>query len=169
MFLPCIDGAWDKSRWGQIFVQQHSVIVSRETSWTGRVSSFGHSEDEASGKGDSMLSRVYMRDWAVNARAIAEQGGNNSFTWCLSVRSFWDDFNTRPTDSFNAIKVPLLWVMATNDMVCGPLEFTMEWYNKLQCPKELCILEGEHLAQYFDPGSPKSVKVVLGFLKKYRA
>ena len=57
--------------------------------------------------------------------------------------------------------------MATDDIVCGALEFTKEAYGTLQGPKEICVLEGEHLPQYFDPGFPKSVKAMLDFLGKY--
>ena len=104
-------------------------------------------------------------DWSVVAQKMAEQGGN--FSGRLTLASFWEDFHTRPCDFFGAITAPILWVMATEDVVCGPLDFTKEWYEKLPCPTQICILEGEHLAQYFDTVFPKSVEAILAFLEKY--
>jgi hypothetical protein len=57
--------------------------------------------------------------------------------------------------------------VATDDIVRGPLEFKKSAYDKLKAPKDICILEGEHLPQYFDPGFPRSVDAMLGFLRKY--
>jgi hypothetical protein len=170
MFLPCIDGAWDKSKWGQgtwDAAQRHRFDGKLEDGES--LPFWPLTDDEAAGKGNSVLSGDYVRDWSVTAQKMAEQGGNMSFNGHLTLASFWEDFNTRPSDFFSGIKAPLLWVMATNDAVCGPLEFTKEWYGKLQGPKELCILEGEHLAQYFNPGFPKSVEAMLSFLKNYTA
>lgn len=101
---------------------------------------------------------------------MAEQGGNKAFSGDLTLKGIWDDFTTNPSSFFPMITpTPVLWVMATDDVVCGPLEFTKGHYDKLQGPKEICILEGEHLAKYFDPGFPKSVEAVLRFLEKYAA
>jgi hypothetical protein len=124
-------------------------------------------DDEAAGKGDSVLSGNYVRDWSIVAQKMAEQGGNMSFTGRLTLASFWEDFKTRSSDYFGAVTTPVLWVMATDDVVCGPLEFTKGWYDKLQGPKEICILDGEHLAQYFGTGFPKSVEAMLALLQKY--
>ena len=168
MFLPCIDGAWDKSRWGDRtweVVQRHRFEGKLSDGST--LQFWPLSDDEAAGKGDSVLSGAFVRDWSVVAQKMAEQGGNMNFSGELTLASFWEDFHTHPSDSFGAITAPVLWVMATEDVVCGPLDFTKEWYEKLPGPKQICILEGEHLAQYFDPGFPKSVEAMLTFLDKY--
>ncbi|KAH8649862.1 Alpha/Beta hydrolase protein [Xylariales sp. PMI_506] len=168
MFMPCIDGAWDKSRWDDWTweaVQRHRVegkLADGES-----VQFWPLTDDEAAGKGGSVLSGNYVRDWSVVGREMAVAAGNTSFTGRLTLAGIRDNFNTRPSDFFHAITAPVLWVMATNDVVCGPLDFTRGWYDKLQCPKEICILEGEHLSQYFDPGFPKSVDAMLSFLAKY--
>jgi uncharacterized protein len=170
MFLPCIDGAWDKRRWGEWTweeVQRHRFqgkLADEES-----VQFWPLTDEDAAGKGASVLSGDSVRDWSVNGQRMAEQGGNKSFTGRLTLASIWEDYKTRPADFFPAIKAPVLWVMATNDVVCGPLEFTREWYDKLECPKEICILEGGHLPQYFNPGFPKSVEAMLTFLGKYAA
>ncbi|ETS78554.1 hypothetical protein PFICI_10616 [Pestalotiopsis fici W106-1] len=170
MFLPCIDGAWDKSRWGE-----ETWKAAQRHRYQGKLSDaesipfWPLTDDQAAGVGGSVLSGDYVRDWSVVAQTLAKQGGNTSFTGRLTLASFWEDFNTRPTDWFAAIQAPVLWVMATNDVVCGPLEFTRGWYDKLQCPKEICVLDGEHLAQYFNPGFPKSVEAMLSFLGKHAA
>jgi uncharacterized protein len=170
MFLPCIDGAWDKSRWGDWLwdlVQRHRF---QQSSLDSKVVGFWPLTDaEAAGNGGSVLSGDYVRDWSVVGQKMAEQGGNNSpFTGRLDLSSFWSDFNCRPSDFLDRISpTPVLWTMATQDVVCGPLDFTKGAYDKLQGPKEICILDGEHLPQYFDPGFPKSVDAMLSFLRKY--
>ncbi|KAH8901564.1 alpha/beta-hydrolase [Thozetella sp. PMI_491] len=168
MFLPCIDGSWDKSRWGERTwkeVQRHRVqgkLADGES-----VQFWPLTDEDAAGKGLSVLSGDCVRDWSANGQKMADQGGNKSFTGRVTLASIWEDYKTRPAAFFHAIKAPVLWVMATDDVVCGPLEFTMEWYDKLGCQKEICILKGEHLPQYFDPGFPKSVEAMLAFLAKY--
>lgn len=168
MFLPCIDGAWDKSRWGD-----KTWEAAQRHRFEGKLTDgdslqfWPLTDDEAAGKGGSVLSGDFVRDWSVVAQKMAEQGGNSAFTGRLTLASFWEDYNTRPADFFSSITAPVLWVMATEDVVCGPLDFTKGVYDKLQCPKEICILEGEHLAQYFNPGFPKSVEAMLSFLGKY--
>ena len=168
MFLPCIDGAWDRSRWGDRTweaVQSHRFEGKLSDGNT--LKFWPLTDDDAAGKSGSVLSGDFVRDWSVVGQEMARQGGNVPFTGRLTLASFWKDFNTRPSDYFGAIKAPVLWVMATNDVVCGPLEFTKSWFDKLQSPKEICILEGEHLPQYFDPGFPRSVEAMLLFLEKY--
>ena len=168
MFLPCIDGAWDKGRWGdETWETAKRHRFERKLADREKVKFWPLTDDEAAGRGETVLSGDYVRDWAVVAQKMAQQGGNESFTGHLTLASFWSDFNTRPSDYFSSITTPLLWVMATDDAVCGPLEFTKGWYDKLNCPKEICILEGEHLSQYFDPGFPKSIEAMLSFLEKY--
>ena len=170
MFLPCIDGAWDRSRWGERTFEAaqhhrfHQKLSNGET-----IRFWPLTEEEAAGKGSSVLSGDYVRKWSVMAQRMAAQGGNDTFDGHLTLASFWEDFNTRPTDFFDKISASVLWIMATEDVVCGPLDFTKGWYDKLTGEKELCILEGEHLAQYFDPGFPKSVDAMLGFLRKHTA
>jgi uncharacterized protein len=170
LFLPSIDGALDKGRWGESTweaAQRHRFQGELED---GESLQFWPLTDaEAAGTGGSVLSGGYVRDWSVVGQTMAEQGGNTSFTGRLTLGSFWEDYNTRPMDYLGGITAPLLWIMATDDVVCGPLEFTKGWYDKLECPKDICILEGEHLAQYFDPGFPKSVESMLAFLRKYAA
>jgi uncharacterized protein len=169
MFLPCIDGAWDKSRWGEKLWEfvQHDRFQPGSTQ-TQSLTFWPLSDAEAAGTGGSVLSGSYVRDWSVVGQKMAAQGGNVPFTGQLTLSSFWNDFNTRPADCFdNIAPTPLLWIMATDDVVCGPLEFTEEIYDQLQGPKELCVLQGEHLPQYFDPGFPKSVEATLAFLGKY--
>jgi hypothetical protein len=168
MFLPCIDGAWDRSRWGDWIYEAAKRNRYREPSIDPKVVKFWPlTDDEAAGKASSVLSGEYVREWSECARKMAAQG-DNTFTGQLTARSFWSDFNTRPLDYFDRIApTPVLWTMATEDVVCGPLEWTKSEYGKLKGPKDLCVLEGEHLPQYFDPGFPKSVDAMLAFLKKY--
>lgn len=167
MFLPCVDGAWDASQWGNELwrkVNQHRFDHQLDDGQSVRF--WPLTDDEAVGKGGSVLSGEYVREWSVVAQQMAEQG-NHNFNGHVTLAGFWSDFNTRPSDSFDLITCPMLWVMATKDVVCGPLDFTKGLYDKLVAPKEICILEGEHLAQYFDPGFPKSVEAMLAFLTKY--
>ena len=86
--------------------------------------------------------------------------GLNVLTCLAMAMELGDNF-------FDKITAPTLWIMATEDVVCGPLEFTKHWYEKLACPKSLCVLEGEHLAQYFDPGFPKGLTAMLDFVRKH--
>lgn len=172
MFLPCIDGAWDKSRWvEEIWNAARCHRYQGKLGDGESVPFWPLTKDQAAGVGGdrSVLSGDYVHQWSLVAQTMAEQGGNTAFTGRLTLASFWEDFNTRPTDWFAAIRAPVLWVLATNDIVCGPLEFTREWYDKLQCPKGICILDGEHLAQYFDPGFPQSVEAMLLFLVRCMA
>lgn len=183
MFLPCIDGAWDKSRWGAADV--FSASVARAPLWDAvqrnrfqgpsaatrneTVRFWPLTDSEAAGTGGAILSGDYIRQWSAVGQRMAEQGGNTHFTGELTLMSIWEDFATNPTVFFPMLTTPLLWVMASDDVVCGPLEFTKKHFDSLKGPKELCVLEGEHLAQYFDPGFPKSVQATLGFLRKYAA
>jgi uncharacterized protein len=179
MFLPCIDGAWDKSRWSSSEV--FSSSVARSTLWNAvqrnrfqapsitsqneTVRFWPLTDEEAAGSGGSVLSGDYVHQWSTVARQMAERGGNRNFTGELTLKSIWEDFATTPTAFFPFIvQTPLLWIMASEDEVCGPLEFTKEHYGRLQGPKELRVLDGKHLAQYFDPGFSKSVDAMLGFL-----
>ncbi|KAF7536659.1 hypothetical protein G7054_g4373 [Neopestalotiopsis clavispora] len=109
MFLPCIDGAWDKSRWGEEIWN-----AAKRHRYQGKLSD-GESvpfwpltDDQAAGIGSdrSVLSGDYVRDWSVVAQTMAEQGGNTAFTGRLTLASFWEDFNTRPTDWFATIRAP---------------------------------------------------------------
>lgn len=168
MFLPCIDGAWDKKAWGEPTweaAKRHRYQGKLQDTETIRF--WPLTDDEAAGAGGSVLSGAYVRDWSVVAQKMAEQGGNTSFSGHLTLASFWSDYNTRPLDFFDGITAPVLWVMASEDVVCGPLEFTKGVYEKLTCPKEICVLEGEHLAQYFDPGFPVGMEAMLSFMKRY--
>ena len=171
MFLPCIDGAWDKSRWGNRLWEavQRDRFEQSSTKPTS-VRFWPLTESEASGKGDSVLSGDYVHAWSKIGQTMAEQGNNTPFTGRLTLSSFWNDFNCRPSDFFDRIApTPVLWIMATQDVVCGPLEWTKSVYDELLGPKQICILEGEHLPQYFDPGFPKSVDAMLSFLRRYTA
>jgi uncharacterized protein len=169
MFLPCIDWAWNRSRWGDWLweeVQRHRF--HRPRAQPKSVKFWPLSDGEAAGTGGSVLSGDYVRDWSVVAQKMAVQGGNSSFTGRLTLSSFWSDFNCNPSEFFDRIApTPLLWIMATDDVVCGPLEFTKGLYDNLEGPKQTCVLDGEHLPQYFDPGFPTSVEAMLSFLKKY--
>lgn len=171
MFLSCIDGQHDKGLWGEplweaVQRDRHESTVLQKMS----IKFWPLTDDDAAGKSDSVLSGEYVRQWAVVAQEMSEQGGNKPFTGHLTLSSFWSDFNCRPMDIFDRIApTPILWIMATQDIVCGPLEFTMGAFDKLQGPKEVCILEGEHLPQYFDPGFAKSVGAMVSFLRKYAA
>jgi len=128
LFLPCIDGGWDKSRWGE-----HTWQAAQRHRYESKISDgesvrfWPLSDDEAAGKGGSVLSGEYVRDWSVVAQEMAKQGGKDSFDGRLTLASFWEDFNTRPLAFFTGIMAPVLWIMATEDVVCGPLEFTKEW------------------------------------------
>lgn len=55
----------------------------------------------------------------------AQAGGNKGqpFTGRLTLRSFWNDFKMRPADFLGRVAPTplLLWVMSTEDVVCGPL------------------------------------------------
>lgn len=167
MFLPCIDGAWDKSRWGDWVYNMAQRNRFQQRSLDPKALKFWPlTEADAVGTSGSVLSGDYVRDWSVNGRKMAEQG-ENTFTGQLTVLSFWSDFNTRPLDYFDRLECAVLWMMATDDVVCGPLDWTKREYEKLKCPKDICILEGEHLPQYFDPGFPKSVDAMLAFLQKH--
>lgn len=173
MWLPCIDGAWDKQAWGSSLwdaVQRDRFRQSTpDTPQT--IQFWPLTDDEAAGKGNSVLSGEYVRQWSSVAQSMTvspSSGGKPSFTGKLTLSSFWDDFNTRPLDYFDKIApAPLLWVMATEDVVCGPLEVTRGEYEKLLGPKEICVLEGEHLPQYFGGGFSKSVEAMLGFMEKH--
>lgn len=171
MFLPCTDGQYDKGLWGErlweaVQTDRHELPIQQRMS----IRFWPLTDEDAAGKSDSVLSGEYVRQWAVVAQKMAEQGGNKSFTGHLTLSSFWSDFNCRPMDFFDRIApTPILWIMATQDIVCGPLEFTRKIFDKLQGPKEIHILEGEHLPQYFDPGFAKSVGATISFLHKYAA
>jgi hypothetical protein len=168
MFLPCVDGAWDKSRWGDKIWQEAKRHRFERKLEDGESAQFWPlTDDEAAGRGGSVLSGDYVRNWSIVAKRMSEQGDNPHFDGSVTLESFWSDFNTRPSDSFDSISCPVLWVMATEDIVCGPLDFTKRLFDKLAAPKDICVLEGEHLAQYFDPGFPKSVEAMLAFLTKY--
>jgi hypothetical protein len=168
MFLPCIDGNYDKGLWGdRLWDAVKANRFEQSGSEVKYIRFWPLSDIEAAGTGGSVLSGSYVRDWSANGQKMAEQGGNK-FTGRLTLSSFWSDYNTRPLDFFDRIApTPILWTMATNDIVCGPLEFTKAEYEKLSGPKEICILEGEHLSQYFDPGFAKSVDALLSFLQQY--
>ncbi|KAF2727559.1 alpha/beta-hydrolase [Polyplosphaeria fusca] len=165
MFLPCIDGTYDRKIWGEWLwdaVKANRFAQSSET-----VAFWPLSDAEAAGTGGSVLSGYYVRDWSVNGLRMAEQGENN-FTGRMTLSSYWSDYNLRPMDFLDRIApTPVLWTMATNDVVCGPLEFTKGEYDKMKDPKDVCILEGEHLPQYFDPGFAKSVDALLAFLDRW--
>lgn len=168
MFLPCIDGDWDKSRWTENTWQAaQRERFDGNASDAKRLQFWPLTEADAAGESGSVLSGEYVRDWSRVAQEMAKQGDNDSFDGTLTKSSFWSDFNTRPTNFFDKITAPTLWIMATEDVVCGPLEFTKHWYEKLACPKSLCVLEGEHLAQYFDPGFPKGLTAMLDFVRKH--
>lgn len=99
---------------------------------------------------------------------MTEQGGNAPFASRLTVSSFWSDFNCRPMDFFDRIAPPpTIWTMAAQDIVCRLPEFTKGVYDKVQGPKEICVLEEEHLPQYFHPGFAKSVDAMISFLRRY--
>jgi hypothetical protein len=166
MYLPCIDGAWDKSRWGQQTWEaaQRDRYSHQDTEY---LQFWPLTAEHAAGSGGSVLSGDYVHQWSVVAQQMARQGGNDTFDGRLTLSSFWSDFHTRPTDYFDKITGPVLWVMATEDVVCGPLEFTKGWYGNLKGEKEICVLEGEHLPQYFDAGFAKGVEAMLKFLGKH--
>lgn len=99
-------------------------------------------DDEAAGKGASVLSGNYVRDWSIIGQNMAEQGRNsNPFTGRPTLASFWSDSNCRPMDLFDRIETPVLWAMATNNVVCGPLDFTKGVYEKLKGPRKVYVLE----------------------------
>ena len=155
MFLPCIDGGYDKKLWGDELWNQVQRNQQRRGAATEAIRFWPLSDAEAAGQGGSVLSGEYVREWSVVGQQMAEQGDNPNFTGKATLRSFWNDFNCRPMDFLDRINpTPLLWIMASQDVVCGPLEFTRGTYDRLQGPKEACVLEGEHLPQYFDPGFP---------------
>ena len=168
LFLPCIDGNWDKSQWGEWVwdaVRKHRYQQQPATAETLRF--WPLTDEDAQGKGRAVLSGRYVYEWSLEARKLAEQGGS-IFNGNVTLEGFWNDFHTRPMDYFDRISpVPLLWVMATQDVVCGPLQFTKGVYDKLDGPKDICIVEGEHLPAYFDPAFPKGLEAMLAFLKKY--
>lgn len=170
MFLPCIDGKYDQGLWGDRLWEAVQRNRTQQNP-TESIRFWPLTDEDAVGKGGSVLSGDYVRDWSVVGQKMAEQGQNRSaFTGRLTYSSFWSDFNCRPMDFFDRITAtPILWTMATQDIVCGPLDFTKGVYDKLKGPKELCILEGEHLPQYFDPGFGKSVEAMISFLQKYAA
>ena len=143
MFLPCIDGQWDRNHWGDWLWE--AVQRNRFLQPSSRVETVGFwplGDNEAAGTGDSVLSGDYVRDWSIVGLKMAEQGGNKTpFTGKLTLSSFWSDFNCRPLDFFDRIApTPVLWTMATKDVVCGPLEFTRAMYEKLEGPRHICVL-----------------------------
>jgi uncharacterized protein len=164
MFLPCIDGDYDKNLWGDKLWE--TVQQNRTQRNAKETLQFWPLTD-----GKAVLSGDYVREWSTVAQKMAEQGqSRGAFTGRLTLSSVWSDFNCRPMDFFDRITAtPILWTMATQDIVCGPLEFTKGVYDKLKGPKEVCILEGEHLPNYFDPGFGKSVEAMISFLQKYAA
>jgi len=135
-----------------------SAIDSSKASWTTQASGFGPSLMKRRQEKGVLFSQVSMSDnGSTVAQKLAEQGGNKPSTGSLTLSSFWSDFNCRPVGVFNRMATtPVLWTMATQDIVYGLLEFTKGVYDKLEGPKEICILEGEHLPQYYEPGFARS-------------
>ena len=168
MFLPCIDGFYDRELWGnglsdKVWRNRRQPGAASET-----IKFWPLTDSEAIGRGSSVLSGQYVKDWAKVALKMAKLGGNETFTGHVSLKGFWNDFNCRPVDFLAKIaRTPVLWIMATNDIVCGPLEVTKAVFDELKCPKEICLLEGEHLPQYFGEGYVKSMEATLSFLKQY--
>ncbi|KAJ4301722.1 hypothetical protein N0V90_003815 [Kalmusia sp. IMI 367209] len=87
MFLPCIDGAWDKSQWSSSNVLNSAV--PRSSLWgavqrnrfqapngISRIQTIRFrplTDSEAAGDGGSVLSGGHVRDWSVVAQQMAEQ------------------------------------------------------------------------------------------------
>jgi uncharacterized protein len=173
MFLPCIDGHYDKSIWGGDWL--YPLIQANRTAQnpSETISFWPLADAHAAGPPQKcVLSGIYVQQWSQVAQRMAEQGSNSHpFTGKVTLSSFWSDFNTRPMDYFRRIpdSTPVLWIMATEDVVCGPLEWTKGVFEKefKGSNKEVLVLEGEHLPQYFDPGFGKSVEGMLDFLRRY--
>jgi uncharacterized protein len=124
-------------------------------------------EDAQPNNDTTILSGEYVRQWSLIANRMAS-AQCNTFTGRLTISSFWSDFNTRPMDVFDLIApTPILWVMCTNDVVCGSLEFTKGVFEKLEGPKQIEVLDGEHLPQYFEPGLGRSVEAMVAFLRRF--
>ena len=134
MFLPCIDGAWDRNLWGEELwarVQNDRFSAKGDAS----IKFWPLTDGEAAGKEGSVLSGDYVRDWSVVAGTMASQA-KNAFSGRLTLQSFWKDFNCRPMDVFDRIApTPVLWIMASNDVVCGPLEFTKGFMRSFRARK----------------------------------
>lgn len=54
--------------------------------------------------------------------------------------------------------------MASEDVVCRELEWTMAEFEKLRGEKEVWVLQGEHLEMYFAEGYRRSVGAMVGWL-----
>src|SRR6201995_3023839 len=118
LFLPYIDGAWDKSRWGDWLWESVQRNRFEQSGVFQSVRFWPLTDSEAAGTGGSVLSGDYVRDWSVVGQKMAEQGGNTPFTGRLIFSSFWNDFNCRPSDFFDRIApTPLLLIMAREDVV----------------------------------------------------
>jgi uncharacterized protein len=172
MWLPCVDGAWDRGVWGDKLGDKVTQNRRQPGGGSETIAFWPITDDDAAGKdpagASSVLSGQFVRDWAVNGRKMTRLAGNDDFDGQVTLRGFWNDFTCRPRDYLIKIeKTPVLWMMATDDIVCGPLEFTQGIYDTMKCPKELCIIEGTHLPQYFGPGFVQAAEATLSFLKKY--
>ncbi|KAK9422910.1 putative AB hydrolase-1 domain-containing protein [Seiridium unicorne] len=99
--------------------------------------------DEAAGKGGSVLSPNYERDWPIIVKKMADRDGNISSNNRLTMASFWEVYKARLTDVFSIIRASLLWVTVTEDIVCEPLDFTKGRFDKLECPEEICVIQGD--------------------------
>ena len=105
MFLPCIDGVYDRKVWGeglwakvQRNRQQQGALVAADT-----IQFWPLSDAEAAGSGGSVLSGDYVREWSVVAQKIAEQGGDDRFSGSVTLRGFWNDFHCRPIDFLDRV------------------------------------------------------------------
>ena len=170
--MPHIDGQFDYDNWPAEF-RQYALSHRYNQKMSGQpshihidVPDYFHFWPLDSAHGKAFLSGDFILAWAKGAEQLA-RAANNPFTNQVTTSSLWNTFKARPKDYLDRIERPVLWVVADDDHVTGPITAAKEAYGKIKGEKEMVVLNGDHLPAYFGREFDKGAKAMVDFVKRH--